>query len=62
MAPSVCALGASGLAASGPWHGPSGPALAGTRQPVGASADDGFPDQLGDIDDEIRSGLTWIAG
>ena len=23
---------------------------------------DGFPDQLGNIDDEIRSGLTWIAG
>ena len=32
------------------------------RQPAGASVGDGFPDQLGDIDDEIRSGLPGIAG
>jgi hypothetical protein len=31
-------------------------ALAGRRKPVGGSAGHGFPDQLGDIDDEIRSG------
>src|SRR6266853_4819195 len=28
----------------------------------GSSAGDGFPDQLGNIDDEIRGRLTWIAG
>jgi hypothetical protein len=38
------------------------PGLGSKRQPAGASFGDGFPDQLGDIDDEIRSGLTWIAG
>src|SRR5580704_7934485 len=27
-----------------------------------ASVSDGLPDQLGDIDDQIGSGLTWIAG
>ena len=37
------------------------PASAGTRQPADVSVGDGFPDQLGDIDDQIRSGLTWIA-
>ena len=26
------------------------------------SVGDWFPDQLGDIDDQIGSGLTWIAG
>jgi hypothetical protein len=29
--------------------------------PVGVSVGDGLPDQLGDIDDQIRPGLTWIA-
>ncbi len=37
-------------------------ASASGRQPAVASFGDGFPDQLGNIDDEIRSGLTWIAG
>jgi hypothetical protein len=30
-------------------------------RPVGASVGDGFPYQLGDIDDEIGSGLTLVA-
>jgi hypothetical protein len=29
---------------------------------TGASVGDGLPDQLGHIDDQIGSGLTWIAG
>ena len=31
-------------------------------RPAGVSAGDGLPDQLGDIDDQIGSGLGWIAG
>ena len=31
-------------------------------RPAGVSAGDGFPDQLGDIDDQIGSGLAGIAG
>ena len=59
MPPSACALGASGPAASGPCMARQ-PGLARTRQPGGKSFGDGLPDQLGDIDDQIRSGLTWI--
>ena len=32
------------------------------RQSGGGSAGEGFPDQLGDIDDEVGSGLAWITG
>jgi hypothetical protein len=39
---------------------PVSPASAGQRQPAGKSFGDGLPDQLGDIHDQIRSGLTWI--
>ena len=31
-------------------------------RPAGVSAGDRFPDQLGDIDDQIGSGLAGIAG
>jgi hypothetical protein len=35
-------------------------ASAGGRRPAGASVGDGFPHQLGDIDDEIGFELIWI--
>ena len=31
-------------------------------QPAGVSVSDGFPDQLGGIDDKIGPGLAWIGG
>ena len=34
----------------------------GGEMPAGMSVGDGFPDQFGDIDDKIGSGLVWIAG
>jgi hypothetical protein len=36
--------------------------LAIRRQPIRGSVGNGFPDQLSDIGDQIRSGLGWIAG
>jgi hypothetical protein len=30
--------------------------------PVGASAGDGLPNQLGHVNDQIGSGLAWLAG
>ncbi len=34
----------------------------GREAPVGAPAGDGLPDQLCDLDDQIASDLSWIAG
>src|SRR5271157_470303 len=37
-------------------------ARAGGRKPASVSAGDGLPDQLGHVDDQIGSGLSWIGG
>ena len=57
----VCVRCSGGFVARRRWHGGQLASASG-RQPAVASFGDGFPDQLGNIDDEIRSGLTWIAG
>src|SRR5215467_6754753 len=54
-----------------PWHqwpgrhtteAPSARRPRQAKAPAEMSVGDWFPDQLGDIDDQIRSGLGWVTG
>ena len=51
--------GTGGLVARGDDEG--SPTGSGKREEARASVGDGLPDQLGHLNDQIRSGLTWIA-